>query len=137
MWSVGVIIFVLLVGYPPFLKDSQTELFQQIRSGDWVFHERDWENISADARELIENLLVVDPEQRWTVHDALRCSWIQQPEEDLSANDLSEALRSLRQKKSRLRKMGQPVIWRGKEKIPLPADLQFHDPVREGSPMSL
>jgi serine/threonine protein kinase len=134
MWSVGVIIYVLLVGYPPFLKDTQAELFQQIRTGDWKFFEKDWKDISEEAQELISGLLVVDPEQRWTVEDALRCTWIQQPEADLSTNDLSESLDMLRIRKSRLRKdMVIPVVWEHKEKSPVEAELQMQEPVRIAS----
>jgi serine/threonine protein kinase len=124
MWSVGVIIYVLLVGYPPFLKDTQAELFQQIRTGDWKFFEKDWKEISKEAKELISGLLVVDPEQRWTVDEALRCAWIQQPEADLSTNDLRESLNTLRKRRSRLRKdMGMPVVWEHKGKSPVEAEL--------------
>lgn len=134
MWSVGVIIYVLLVGYPPFLKDTHAELFQQIRSGDWKFFEKDWKDISEEAQELISGLLVVDPEQRWTADEALRCAWIQQPEADLSTNDLSESLDMLRKRKSRLRKdMGTPVVWEHKGKNPVEAKLQLQEPVRIAS----
>ena len=130
MWSVGVIIYVLLVGYPPFLKDTQAELFQQIRSGDWKFLKEDWIFISKDAQELISSLLVVDPDQRWTVDDALRCAWIHQPEADLSTNDLSESLDMLRKRKSRLRKdMRTPVVWEHKGNNPVEAELQMQEPV--------
>jgi calcium/calmodulin-dependent protein kinase I len=71
LWSVGVVIYLLLIGYPPFVKKTQAELFTQIRSCDWKFYEEDWENISPDARELIENILVSDPEQRWTASESL------------------------------------------------------------------
>lgn len=70
------IIYHLLVGYPPFVKETQVELFKQIRTCDWKFYEKDWKNISPDAKELIENLLVVDPEQRWTAGQSLKCSWL-------------------------------------------------------------
>lgn len=131
MWSVGVIIYVLLVGYPPFLKGTQAELFQQIRSGDWNFCKKDWKDISKEAQELISGLLVVDPEQRWTVDEALSCAWIHQPEADLSTNDLSESLDMLRKRKSRLRKdMGMPVVWEHKGKNPIDAELQLQEPVR-------
>lgn len=134
MWSVGVIIYVLLVGYPPFLKDTQAELFQQIRTGDWKFFKKDWKDISEEAQEMISGLLVVDPEQRWTVDAALRCAWIQRPEADLSTNDLSESLDMLRKRKSRLRRdMGMPVVWEHKGKSPVEAELQMQEPVRIAS----
>jgi serine/threonine protein kinase len=57
LWSVGIVIFVLLVGYPPFLDEDQSQLFLKIRTGEWSFSDEDWKHISEDAKELIRGLL--------------------------------------------------------------------------------
>merc|ERR1711966_159928 len=57
MWSVGVILYILLGGYPPFIENNQRELFRKIRRGDFEFHEEYWGAISADAKGLISSLL--------------------------------------------------------------------------------
>lgn len=50
MWSIGVIIFVLLSGYPPFHDESQIRLFRKIKTGRYKFHEEYWHSISSDAK---------------------------------------------------------------------------------------
>jgi serine/threonine protein kinase len=131
MWSIGVIVYLLLVGYPPFMKDTQAELFQQVRTGNWEFNKKDWENISKEALELIKNLLVVDPEQRWTVDDALRCAWIQDPDADVSSPDLMTSIDTLRKRRSRLRQFATPVMWENNESDPIDADMKIQEPVTE------
>ena len=135
LWSVGVIVYILLVGYPPFMKDTQAELFQQVRTGNWDFHKKDWEHISKEALELIKNLLVVDPEQRWTVEQALTCAWIQDPVEEAPSSDLTTSIDTLRKRRSRLRQFATPVFWENDESDPVNASLKIQDPVEEGSQM--
>lgn len=103
LWSVGIVIFVLLVGYPPFLDEDQSSLFRKIRTGEWSFIEEDWKHVSEDAKELIRGLLVVDPQERWTIEQCLGCKWIDLDPSSLSVNNLSESLRSLRIRKKILR----------------------------------
>jgi len=59
MWSVGVILYILLGGYPPFHEDNQKELFKKIRKGSFEFHTEYWSQISDDAKDLIRGLLTV------------------------------------------------------------------------------
>mmetsp|Transcript_15645 Transcript_15645/g.29505 ORF Transcript_15645/g.29505 Transcript_15645/m.29505 type:complete len:662 (-) Transcript_15645:98-2083(-) len=75
MWSVGVILFVTLVGYPPFIEEDQRVLFRKIRLGEYCFENEDWSNRSKESRDLITKLLVVDPDQRWTASQALNHKW--------------------------------------------------------------
>jgi serine/threonine protein kinase len=110
-WAIGIVIFVLLVGYPPFLEENQAVLFDKIRRGEWTFYERDWGKISAEAKELIRGLLAVDPKERWSIEEALRCKWIKQDPSTLSNINLSESINSLRTKRNRLRTMAKAVIW--------------------------
>jgi len=76
MWSVGVIIYVLLVGYPPFMEERQKDLFRKIRQGEYGFDGKDWKKISKSAKKLIKSLLVVDPSHRMTAKKALTHKWI-------------------------------------------------------------
>jgi serine/threonine protein kinase len=117
------------------MKDTQSELFQQIRTGNWEFVEKEWVNISKEARELIKNLLVVDPEQRWTVDEALRCAWIQDQDVDASSCDLMTSIQTLRERRSRLRQFGNPVFWENNdtESTPVDAELKFQDPVPDST----
>jgi calcium/calmodulin-dependent protein kinase I len=65
-WSIGVILYVLLCGYPPFYEDSNEKLFELIKSGKIDFPSPHWDNISNGAKDLIRNLLTVDPKKRYT-----------------------------------------------------------------------
>lgn len=50
MWSVGVIIYTLLGGYPPFHDENQTRLFRRIKAGSFRFHDEYWADISDEAK---------------------------------------------------------------------------------------
>ncbi|CAN0478249.1 unnamed protein product [Laminaria digitata] len=50
MWSVGVIMYTLLGGYPPFHDENQTRLFRRIKAGSFKFHDEYWSNTSAEAK---------------------------------------------------------------------------------------
>ncbi|EED90520.1 predicted protein, partial [Thalassiosira pseudonana CCMP1335] len=76
MWSVGVILYILLGGYPPFIEDNQRRLFRKIRKGQYEFHDEYWGTVSEDAKMLISNLLVVDSSQRLSAREALNSNWI-------------------------------------------------------------
>lgn len=113
VWSVGVTAHVLLVGYPPFMEDDQQVQFQKIRTGDWRFYPDDWAHVSSEAKEFVLGLLQVDPADRWTVDQALRSRWIQEHPSRLSAIDLTDSLRVLREKKKRLRTLARAFLWTG------------------------
>ena len=66
MWSMGVITYTLLCGYPPFRSENIDDLIAECLSGQVVFHERYWRGVSNDAKEFILHLLQVDPGRRWT-----------------------------------------------------------------------
>lgn len=76
MWSLGVILYILLAGYPPFNGKTQKELFKQIRRGRYHFHEQFWGGVSEDAKDLVRHLLVVDAEKRYTAKMALGSTWM-------------------------------------------------------------
>jgi serine/threonine protein kinase len=99
MWSVGIIIYLLLCGYTPFADEDQSVLLAKIRSADYEFDPEYWKNISDDAKELIRNLLTVDPLGRWTAEDALKCHWFDTEAEKLSARDLSETREKIEETK--------------------------------------
>jgi len=71
LWSVGVITYVLLCGYPPFYAPSQPLLFEKIINADYDFPEPEWTHISDTAKEFIKNLLLLDPKKRLTVDECL------------------------------------------------------------------
>jgi len=92
MWSIGVILFILLGGYPPFLESSQSKLFQKIKAGSFEFHAEYWDPISKDAKDLIESLLTVNPDKRLTADEALKNPWLQHDADYLANKDLAKNL---------------------------------------------
>ncbi|RMZ54148.1 hypothetical protein APUTEX25_005304 [Auxenochlorella protothecoides] len=76
VWSCGVILFVLLGGYPPFYDESEPRLFDKIRRGAYSFNDPVWEQISDSAKELIKRCLTLDPALRPTCEDILNDPWV-------------------------------------------------------------
>jgi serine/threonine protein kinase len=69
--SVGVITYILLVGYPPFHASDNLALFRKIRNGEWAMQSPWWDSVSAGAKDLVLRLLVLKPEGRLTATQAL------------------------------------------------------------------
>lgn len=78
MWSVGVIIFLLLAGNLPFMGRSQKELFRKIVIGKYQFQDDSWSDVSNDARDIVERLLVTDPDKRISARECLEHPWLKQ-----------------------------------------------------------
>lgn len=76
MWSVGVIIYILLSGYPPFYADTAPALFKKIMDVKYDFDDSVWDDISDSAKDLIRHLLVKDPAQRYTAAQCLEHEWV-------------------------------------------------------------
>ncbi|KAG8504397.1 Calcium/calmodulin-dependent protein kinase type 1G [Galemys pyrenaicus] len=75
-WSIGVITYILLCGYPPFYEDSESKLFEKIKEGCYEFESPFWDDISESAKDFICHLLEKDPEERYSCEKALRHPWI-------------------------------------------------------------
>jgi len=76
IWSIGVITYILLCGYPPFYGDSDSQIFAQVKTGKFSFPSPEWDTISTDAKKFICNLLQLDPSKRLTAAEALDHKWI-------------------------------------------------------------
>jgi len=76
MWSIGVIMYVMLCGYPPFFGETDAEVLAKVRLGNFSFNAADWRNISEDAKNLIRMLLKMNPRDRYTAEQALNHDWI-------------------------------------------------------------
>jgi len=96
LWSMGVLTYVLLGGYPPF-EGVMQDLAKEIQRGYFEFHEEYWCDISRSAKALIEGLLVVDPRDRMSAAEAMGCSWMEMADEQLIVSDLSVAQASIRE----------------------------------------
>jgi calcium-dependent protein kinase len=76
LWSCGVLMYVLLCGYPPFSGDTDAEVLGKVRLGNFTFPSADWNNISQDAKDLISQLLKMNTRDRVNAEQALSCDWI-------------------------------------------------------------
>lgn len=75
-WSIGVIAYILLCGYPPFYDENDSKLFEQILKAEYEFDAPYWDDISDSAKDFISNLMQKDPEKRLTCEEALQHPWI-------------------------------------------------------------
>ncbi|GAB5570554.1 calcium/calmodulin-dependent protein kinase type II subunit delta isoform X14 [Prionailurus iriomotensis] len=72
----GVILYILLVGYPPFWDEDQHRLYQQIKAGAYDFPSPEWDTVTPEAKDLINKMLTINPAKRITASEALKHPWI-------------------------------------------------------------
>uniref|UniRef100_A0A7S3EVM3 Protein kinase domain-containing protein n=1 Tax=Haptolina ericina TaxID=156174 RepID=A0A7S3EVM3_9EUKA len=75
-WSVGVILYILLCGFPPFYEEELPALFDQILKARYDFPSPWWDPISKEAKDLVKGLLTVDPKKRLTAEQVIQSSWV-------------------------------------------------------------
>ncbi|XP_028431833.1 calcium/calmodulin-dependent protein kinase IGa [Perca flavescens] len=75
-WSIGVITYILLCGYPPFFEKNETRLFSKIMRAEYAFHSPFWDDISESAKDFIRNMMEKNPTKRFLTEQALRHPWI-------------------------------------------------------------
>ncbi|XP_041440920.1 calcium/calmodulin dependent protein kinase (CaM kinase) II beta L homeolog isoform X4 [Xenopus laevis] len=76
IWACGVILYILLVGYPPFWDEDQHKLYQQIKAGAYDFPSPEWDTVTPEAKNLINQMLTINPTKRITAHEALKHPWV-------------------------------------------------------------
>uniref|UniRef100_A0A8C6UVB1 calcium/calmodulin-dependent protein kinase n=1 Tax=Neogobius melanostomus TaxID=47308 RepID=A0A8C6UVB1_9GOBI len=76
IWACGVILYILLVGYPPFWDEDQHKLYQQIKAGAYDFPSPEWDTVTPEAKNLINQMLTINPAKRITAEQALKHPWI-------------------------------------------------------------
>ena len=87
VWSIGVITYILLCGYPPFYAENDPELFEQILEGKLEFDSPYWDEISNDGKEFICQLMSVDADKRLSCEEALKHPWILSAKNENKIND--------------------------------------------------
>ena len=95
IWSIGVIIFILLGGYPPFSSENRATQDKMIVNCKYEFLEDYWGSVSGEAKALISSLLVIDPRKRLSAMDALRQPWFGTDRNLLRKNSLESSQRSM------------------------------------------
>ncbi|XP_070569690.1 myosin light chain kinase, smooth muscle-like isoform X2 [Ptychodera flava] len=91
MWSVGVICYVLLSGLSPFMGDNDAETLTNVTAGEWDFEDESFDEISEDAKDFIEQLLIKRKERRNTVVQCLNHQWLRADPKTMKDRKLSTA----------------------------------------------
>ncbi|XP_062411132.1 calcium/calmodulin-dependent protein kinase type II subunit beta isoform X25 [Sardina pilchardus] len=76
IWACGVILYILLVGYPPFWDEDQHKLYQQIKAGAYDFPSPEWDTVTPEAKNLINQMLTINPTKRISAQEALKHPWV-------------------------------------------------------------
>jgi calcium-dependent protein kinase len=92
MWSLGVIMYVVLCGYPPFYGESDADVLAKVRLGNFSFNAADWKNVSEDAKNLIRMLLKMNPKDRYTAEQSLNHVWVRNKAPKATGVELQSSL---------------------------------------------
>ncbi len=76
VWSLGVILYIMLCGYPPFWGKTDQEIYEKVKEGTVEFYNEDWDHISDDAKDLIRKMLTYKPSERISTAEAYAHPWI-------------------------------------------------------------
>lgn len=82
-WSCGVILYILLCGFPPFNGSTDKNIMNSIKKGIVTFPAPRWDNISQEAKDLVNQLLTYNVDDRITAKEALTHAWFQSGEADV------------------------------------------------------
>lgn len=96
VWACGVVLYILLVGYPPFWDDDQGKMFELIKKGRYEYPSPEWDSVTPAAKELIDKMLILDQNKRITAKDALEHPWIQNRERVAAVVHRQETISVLR-----------------------------------------
>ena len=111
VWSCGVILYIILCGYPPFQGDSDDEIFKAVQEGELVFNPEDWGTVSEEAKDLIKKMLTRDPVARISALDCLAHPWFEKSLDKNSINvELSKKYLSNMAKFKENRKIEQATV---------------------------
>lgn len=75
LWSVGVMAYYMLAGYPPFWANEEVKLWKKIKTCDYDYFD-EWKDISAESRDFVSRLLEPNLKLRMSASDALNHKWL-------------------------------------------------------------
>eukprot|EP00775_Hariotina_reticulata_P011602 gene11602-11746_t len=76
VWSAGVIMYILLCGYPPFGGKCDARILQRVQQGSYSFANKEWDGVTESAKQMINEMLVMEVEQRSTAAALLQHEWL-------------------------------------------------------------
>mmetsp|Transcript_34305 Transcript_34305/g.94521 ORF Transcript_34305/g.94521 Transcript_34305/m.94521 type:complete len:313 (+) Transcript_34305:129-1067(+) len=109
MWSTGVILYILLCGFPPFYEEELPALFEQIMKARYDFPSPWWDNISSDAKALVQGLLTIEPKKRLTAAQVMKHPWITGGATDQALTGAKDQLRKYNATR-KLKKAAQGIM---------------------------
>ena len=98
-WSLGVIAYILLCGFPPFYDENNAALFAQIKTASFDFPSPFWDSVSDLAKDLVRKLLVVDISKRLSATDVLKHPWVRDGGSEAQLSSAYDHLRKLNARK--------------------------------------
>ncbi|ROL54047.1 Calcium/calmodulin-dependent protein kinase type II subunit beta [Anabarilius grahami] len=130
IWACGVILYILLVGYPPFWDEDQHKLYQQIKAGAYDFPSPEWDTVTPEAKNLINQMLTINPAKRITAQEALKHPWVCQRSTVASMMHRQETVECLKKFNAR-----RKLKWAGRPRHP-PLSLRppLQPPLRQVPP---
>ncbi|RUS85394.1 hypothetical protein EGW08_006837, partial [Elysia chlorotica] len=106
IWACGVVLYILLVGYPPFWDEDQHRLYAQIKAGAYDYPSPEWDTVTPEAKNLINSMLNTNPNKRINAAEALKHPWICQRERVASVVHRQETVDCLKKFNARRKLKG-------------------------------
>jgi len=90
LWSAGVILYMFIVGHAPFDGKTDKAIMEQVKKGNFLRNEDRWLNASKEVKDLINKLLIYEPEKRLTAMEALKHPWFKVTKSNMLYNNISK-----------------------------------------------
>jgi calcium-dependent protein kinase len=100
VWSAGVILYILLCGYPPFNGETDTEIMKAVKKGSFDYPPEEWNTISKEAKDLVSKMLTYDPKQRYSALQCLAHLWFKKFEQHIDSKIAQTAIKNMKQFKN-------------------------------------
>lgn len=97
IWSCGVILYILLCGYPPFNGETDTDIMKAVKKGKFDFPEEEWGSISKEAKSLVSHMLTYDPKTRYSADECLANSWFKKNESICDSKVSQAAIKNMKE----------------------------------------
>jgi len=85
IWSCGVILYILLCGYPPFYGERDQDILKMVKKGKFAFPSPDWDDSTPKVKDLIVKMLAYEPDQRPSASDVMAHPWFDNMESSLES----------------------------------------------------